>query len=389
MAEKILIIDDDLDTLRLVGLMLQKQGYQIIAAPNGLQGLFQAEAENPDLILLDIMMPEIDGYEVAKRLRANPFTADIPILMFTAKTQLDDKVSGFESGADDYLTKPTHPSELQAHVRALLARSTKGRSAANVSGAEKKAFMIGILAPRGGLGVSTVAANLGSSMKMAAEEEADVIVVELRPGQGTLAFELGVKVTDGLTQILQSAQVDITRQTVGDALYSLENGPRFLLASAQPKDAVLMNAEAQIETLLNRIVFLAPTVIVDLGPSLTAMTQKVIKSFDCLVVIVEPSPASVVHAKALIADLVSLGVENEVILPLAVNRIRSELQMNWTQVNEQLGMPVVVAVTPVPELLYQAARLKTTAVLHQPNSLTSQQFEKLVAAILDLQKKQT
>jgi pilus assembly protein CpaE len=90
MPEKILIIDDDVDTLKLVGLMLQRQGYQIAAASNGKQGLEQAEADIPDLILLDVMMPGMDGYEVARQLRANSETVNIPILMFTAKAQLDD-----------------------------------------------------------------------------------------------------------------------------------------------------------------------------------------------------------------------------------------------------------------------------------------------------------
>ncbi|MBT3322374.1 MAG: response regulator, partial [Anaerolineae bacterium] len=125
MPEKILIIDDDLDTLRLVGLMLQKKGYEIAAANNGKQGLLKVAEDIPDLILLDVMMPEMDGYEVARRLRQDPQTENIPILMFTAKSQLNDKVTGFEAGADDYLTKPTHPAELQAHVKALLARSVK------------------------------------------------------------------------------------------------------------------------------------------------------------------------------------------------------------------------------------------------------------------------
>jgi DNA-binding response OmpR family regulator len=101
MSEKILIIDDDLDTLRLVGLMLQRQGYQISAATNGQQGLDKAFEEDPDLILLDVMMPDMDGYEVTRRLRQNPSTMETPILMFTAKTQLDDKVIGFEVGAND------------------------------------------------------------------------------------------------------------------------------------------------------------------------------------------------------------------------------------------------------------------------------------------------
>ena len=125
MAEKIVLIDDDLDTLRLVSLMLRRQGYDITAATSGQEGLDKVFEVNPDLILLDVMMPDMDGYEVARRLRGKPETVDIPILMFTAKTQLDDKVSGFESGVDDYLTKPTHPSELQAHVKALLARSSQ------------------------------------------------------------------------------------------------------------------------------------------------------------------------------------------------------------------------------------------------------------------------
>ena len=125
MAEKILIIDDDIDTLKLVGLMLERQGYSIAVASNGSLGLTRAASEKPDLILLDVMMPDMDGYEVTRRLRSDPALAHIPIIMFTAKTMVDDKVAGFESGVDDYLTKPAHPAELTAHVKAVLARATQ------------------------------------------------------------------------------------------------------------------------------------------------------------------------------------------------------------------------------------------------------------------------
>ena len=125
MSEKILIIDDDIDTLRLIDLALKKEGYQIVTANNGQEGLLKMSRETPDLILLDIMMPEMDGYEVARRLRQKPETSKIPILMFSAKSQVDDKVKGFESGADGYLTKPTHPTELQTHIKELLSRSVK------------------------------------------------------------------------------------------------------------------------------------------------------------------------------------------------------------------------------------------------------------------------
>jgi len=116
MTERILIIDDDIDTLKLVGLMLERQGYEIAVANNGSVGLSKASVEQPDLILLDVMMPDLDGFEVTRRLRADPALSHIPIIMFTAKTMVDDKVAGFEAGVDDYLTKPAHPAELTAHV---------------------------------------------------------------------------------------------------------------------------------------------------------------------------------------------------------------------------------------------------------------------------------
>src|SRR5260370_5126814 len=109
MGEKILIVDDDIDSLKLIGLMLQRQGYEIAAASAGGQAVTKAAQEHPDLIILDVMMPDMDGFEVCRRLRADPNTVGIPIIMFTARTLVDDKMTGFETGADDYLLKPTPP----------------------------------------------------------------------------------------------------------------------------------------------------------------------------------------------------------------------------------------------------------------------------------------
>jgi pilus assembly protein CpaE len=205
MSEKILIVDDDLDTLRLVGLMLQRQGYQISAATNGQQGLDKAFEEDPDLILLDVMMPDMDGYEVTRRLRGNPSTLNTPILMFTAKTQLDDKVVGFEVGVNDYLTKPTHPSELQARVKTLLAKIVEKKSASTSAGGGSQGYVIGILAPRGGLGVTTLAVNLAAGLLTRTKDE--VIVAEMLPGQGTMALDMGLTAAGGLVD-LQSIRSD-------------------------------------------------------------------------------------------------------------------------------------------------------------------------------------
>jgi CheY-like chemotaxis protein len=384
MAEKILIVDDDIDTLKLVGMMLQKQGYQIIAAANGEQGLTQAEAENPDIILLDVMMPEMDGYEVAKRLRANALTANTPILMFTAKTQLDDKVTGFESGADDYLTKPTHPTELTAHVKALLARSGKGKIATSPLAAEKRAMTIGVLAPRGGQGVTTVAVNLGDALRIATN--GDVIVAELRPGRGTLGPDMGEDNPKALTEFLSTTLSELTRQKVQEKLYTHKTGLRLLFGSVQAKDGLLLNAPEQMEALVNRMSFLTQYLVLDLGAGLTPMTQKLLTACNFIIVLVEPVTNTVIHSKALITDLADLTGSKGNIHAIVVNRIRSDTQLNMAQMEEILGQTPLIAITPSPELHFSANRMKTTAISIRPDSLTAQQFSKLAEAILEYEK---
>ena len=385
MAEKILIIDDDVDTLKLVGLMLQKQSYQIVAASNGLQGLEQAENENPDLILLDVMMPGMDGYEVAKRLRANPLTANTPILMFTAKTQLDDKVTGFEAGADDYLTKPTHPSELNAHVKALLARTSKGKVATSPLPTEKRAMTIGILSPRGGQGVSTVAVNLGGALRQTTK--ADVIVAELRPGMGSLGPDLGEFKPEALVELLTGNIADMTRQKVKEELFVHETGLRLLFGSVDPKDAALANAVAPMEALANRLSYLTPYLILDLGAGLTPLAQKLAASCNLIYVIAEPVANALTHSRMLMNDLIEMGIPKGNIQFIVVNRIRSDTQLTMPQMENQLGQTPVVAITPAPELVYSAARMKTLAIATRSDSLTAQQFNKLAAAVLDFEKK--
>ena len=384
MAEKILIIDDDVDTLKLVGLMLQKQGYQIVAANNGSQGLEQAETENPDLILLDVMMPEMDGYEVTKRLRANPLTANTPILMFTAKTQLDDKVTGFEAGADDYLTKPTHPSELNAHVKALLSRTTKGKIATSPLPTEKRALTIGVVSPRGGQGVTTVALNLGDALRIATK--AEVIVAELRPGMGSIGPDMGEPNPKALMELISTNLAEMTRQKVKEDLFVHENGLRVLFGSVQPKDATLVNSIAAFEALVNRLSYLTPYLVLDLGAGLTSLAQKLIASCNLIFVLAEPVANAAAHSRMLIDDLVDLGIDKQIIKIVVVNRIRSDTQLNMAQMEEQLGQAPVVAITPAPELIYMSIRTKTTVISSRPDSMTAQQFTKLATTILDFEK---
>ncbi len=385
MPEKILIIDDDMDTLRLVGLMLQKLGYLISAAPNGVQGLAKAFEERPDLILLDVMMPDMDGYEVARRLRKNPTTVSTPILMFTAKTQLDDKVTGFEVGADDYLTKPTHPTELQAHVKALLARSAP-KPPGDVDAAlnEHHGYIIGVLSARGGLGVSTLASNLAASLYT--RTQAEVVLAELVPGQGTLAMDLGVPHQLVLTEMLHGSTVEITREKVQSALVSHSSGLKLLLASEKPSDVTYVSQVHHYEVLLSRLAMFGRFVILDLGVGLPSFVQKILPMCNERIVVLEGTLGAIHHTKLLIDEISGLDVDRKSISAVLNNRVRSEAQMSLSQVQEKLGHTIISALTPAPELFIQASRMQTPAVISQPSNVTAQQFLKIADSILEHEK---
>ena len=126
---KILIIDDDKSIVELVKVNLEIQGHKVLVANDALTGIAISQQEIPDLIILDLMMPEIDGFTACQRIRQFEGTKDIPILMLTALSRTDDKISGFNAGADDYLTKPFELQELYVRVRALLRRSGKTSTA--------------------------------------------------------------------------------------------------------------------------------------------------------------------------------------------------------------------------------------------------------------------
>jgi two-component system alkaline phosphatase synthesis response regulator PhoP/two-component system response regulator VicR len=124
MASKILAVDDEKHIVRLVQINLQKEGYEVATANTGREALEKVSEFKPDLIVMDVMMPEMDGFEALKKLKENAETRDIPVIMLTAKAQDADVFRGWQSGADLYLTKPFNPAELLSFVKRLLASST-------------------------------------------------------------------------------------------------------------------------------------------------------------------------------------------------------------------------------------------------------------------------
>jgi two-component system alkaline phosphatase synthesis response regulator PhoP len=127
LSKLILAVEDDRDILELITYNLEREGYEVTGATTGEDGVDAARSDKPDLVLLDLMLPGIDGLEVCRRLKADPDTAHLPIVMVTAKGEESDIITGLELGADDYVTKPFSPKVLIARIRAVLRRRERAR----------------------------------------------------------------------------------------------------------------------------------------------------------------------------------------------------------------------------------------------------------------------
>lgn len=376
MAEKVLIVDDDVQTLRLVGLMLERQGYKILAANNGTQALTMARADQPDVIILDIMMPDMDGYEVTRRLRNEPETAQIPVLVFTAKTEVDHKISGYEAGADDYLTKPIHPAELTAHLRALLQRSKIRLSADKDEG-----YVIGICAAKGGLGVSTLALNLAIAFHQ--KTKGEVIAAELRPGQGTWGIELGNNLPDGLGNLLRLKPQEITPAAVESELARVPYGIRLLSTASKCVEPELMKANDQMQAVVETLPLLAKLVLLDLGTPFNPFFERQLNLCNEMILATEPFPVSVQRTRQLIEDLGSLGFgKSKLLTVVSISRVRADVQLTTIQMQEILGVPIAQVIPAAPEIAFQAASRNIPLIQVQIGGIVSQQYNNLAERLV-------
>jgi len=379
MPEKILIVDDDIETLRLVGLMLQRQGYKIVAANNGAQALSMAKTELPDLILLDIMMPDMDGYEVTKQIRSDPNTKTTPIIMFTAKSMVDDKVAGFDAGVDDYLTKPVHPAELVAHIRALLSRA-RVRPAAVVPVAQK-GFIFGIVSPRGGMGASTLAINLASVL--AKNTRNDVVAAELKPGQGTWITDLNLPNEAGLANLLKLQPNEITPEIVEQNLTTTNFGTRLLCSNNSYKGLDFNILANQLIAIVQGLSLISPMIILDIGTPLLPGFDEICSLCKQVGVLVEPHLNTVNRTQCLLEDLSSITKSSGRTIELVLyNHTPSSMLLSMVKVSELLnGTPINVMVPPVPELAIQANSKHVPLVLMQPDGLFANQVNLLAKSV--------
>ena len=376
MADKILITDDDVDSLRLIGIMLQRQGYQVVVASTGNQALAKATSELPDLIILDIMMPDMNGYEVCRRLRANPVTKHIPIIMFTAKTMIDDKVAGFEAGADDYLTKPTHPAELASRVRAILTRTpTPQGTSAPAPNEPPAGYSVGIIGTKGGLGVSTLALNLAAALRKMGETP---FLADFCLGKSSLNLYMGAE-SSGMGIVASRSAAQISAALIEEHMVTSSSGVRALLASCKPQEALINVKPDVANAIAHTLRQLGRPVIYDLGAGYSSLIHNIHRDMERLIITVEPAGVSLKMARDLLKELAKNGKHRIDIV--VFTRTQIPLQLSWHDVEHELNHQVRAVISPAPELAFRAVEAGVPIVLHEPNAIVSSQIIKLAETI--------
>lgn len=377
MSEKILIVDDDIDSLKLISLMLQRHGYDVVAASAGIQALSKASSDYPDLIILDIMMPDMDGYEVCRRLRADEHTRNIPVIMFTAKILVDDKVAGFEAGADDYLTKPIHPAELASRVKAILARSNNQKN--NNSHRGKT---IGVIGAKGGVGTTTLALNIAAANIVNQES---TIVADFCLGSGSMGIMLGADNSHGMANVLSRPANEITPATLQNEMIVHRSGLQALLSSANPREAQLKFPIESAFAVINGLRSLAQYSIFDLGNLYDDITSRLLREMDQFILVVEPFTPALKLGRNLIQELESNQISKQIHI-VVVSRTQSTAQTPWSEVERILGRDVQAIISAAPDIAFQSDEEAIPLVLNYPNSIVSNQIMTLTKDINEQQR---
>lgn len=292
MRAKILIVDDDSTAVEATEDVLTVGGHQVFSADNGEDGLRLAEELQPDLIFLDVKMPGMDGFEVCRKLRENPKTARVPIIMLTGQSSLEEKVKGLECGADDYLTKPFQRVELEARVKVLLRRAADRpveKTEAAVSGK-----VIAVYSLRGGTGVSTVATNLATGL--AQLWNCPTALFDLVPAGGQDSLMLNISPRYTWADLADKPLPGIDDELLGSLLSSHASGVSLLAAPRSLKTVAQLTAQ-QVSIVLSLLGRRNRYVVLDLPHDCSEATLAALKASHEAVLLLAPELASVAAFK--------------------------------------------------------------------------------------------
>jgi len=366
MTFKLLIVDDHPETRSIIGRVLEQQGYEVVTAANGVEGLKLADQIKPDLVLLDFMMPVMDGRETCQRLRQRPEMAKVPIIMFTAVDDPQQKLSVFNAGADDYLNKPTEPAELIDRVKTLLetaygplpetgshdetrlhpaSDALRPPEAAPSTSPERQ--IIAVMSARGGAGATTVAINLAA---VYAGSGLATTLVDLDMVQGHVGLYLNQKIAGGLNTLATMSDSELANQ-LPEFLVPYTPNLRLLLSQVNQNGRFPRLSGPQTATLLDTLTHTSQMIIVDLGLDINEMNRVVLEKAHRIIVCLRPERVALSAARHLLNSLQDNMPLHGELSPVLIDFGPDRPQLPRTAVEGFLGHPLLANLSiPVAEM---------------------------------------
>ncbi len=367
-AYRILVVDDSPLITRILQDQLSQAGYQVRTATDGLQALVTAHEWKPDGIILDIMMPGIDGFECCRRLRREPGTQHTPIILLTAQATLAEKVQGFEAGADDYMTKPFAPEELRMRLSVLLKRAVVTPVTSEPT---RLADIFAIYHLRGGVGTTSIAVNLAVAMALMWGEPVVLLDLALTSGHVALMLDLPAKNTWG--DLARVPENELDKDVVEGHLTNHSSGVRVLPAPLTPEDGELVTGKL-VSTVLGYLRERYTYIVVDTGADFREATLTTLDNSTCLYMPLIADLASVRSTSVALNVFSSLGYDKDKIRLLLTPLIQKRA-LTQEEIETAIKRPLYGTMPYDPEGFTYAINRGVPLVMVTPPSPAAQTFE--------------
>jgi len=369
MAARVLVVDDSQVTGKVTQSYLEAAGYEVRTVLDGQMALQAAEDHPWDLILLDVVLPGIDGFEVCRRLRKLPATAHVPIIMLTSKSTIADKKVGFEAGADDYLTKPVEAADLQMRAAAQLRRAARAAPEAAPAAVGR---MVAVYSLRGGTGASSVAVNL--AIMLARLWSAPLPLLDLAMPVGVSDTMLNLRPQNRLDSLVAKPIEAIDGEVVKAYFTPHSSGVQLLAGLEDPVSAELLTDKV-MGLLLEPLRQMYPLVLMDLAHDFSPATVAALDQADTIILTIAPELNSVRLARAALDVFKALGYEKELLV--TVDCVFAKPGLSRAQIEKALDQPIHTVIPYGENIWTQAINLGAPVLAGQPDSALLTVFEDL------------
>jgi pilus assembly protein CpaE len=372
-------VDDSQVTAMVTQSYLKAAGYEVEIAPDGQAALKAVVNNPPDLILLDVVLPGIDGFEVCRRLRKLPATAQVPIIMLTSKSTIADKKIGFEAGADDYLTKPVEAVELTMRAAAQLRRVARPGIDANASRAVTSR-LVAVFGLRGGTGASSIAINL--AITLCRLWGLPVPLLDLAMPVGVCDTMLNLRPQYRLDGLVAKSFEAIDAGVIGAFLTPHSSGVQLLAGLEDPVSSELLT-DRVMALLLDYLRPQHPLVVMDTAHDFSPATVAALDQAEVIILPMTPDLNSLRLANAVLQVFKALGYEKEVLL--TVNCTFSKPGLSRAQIEKALNQPIYTVIPYAEGIWTQAINLGEPVLMSQADGALATIFEDLAWHVSDPQ----